>query len=109
MNRNNFEKKENQRRREAEGGQMSILGIQKLHELDGVKYEQAYLAEITKFKDASNGVSHNDIAGALIIFDAGRKDLLDKLHARLIHITSDVDEDTVFSDLEFSAVNEIAH
>ena len=103
MNRTNFEKKENQRRRKAEGGEMSIIGIIKLHELEGSAYEQAYLAEIAKFKDAGNGVTHNDVAGALILRDNGRSDLLKKLHARLIYVVTEVDEDTIFSDLEFSA------
>jgi hypothetical protein len=71
-----------------------------LHGLQGEAYEIVYMQEVEFFKDAQSGVDGNDIAGALILRDGGRFDLLRKLHNREIHFFG-VDEDSKFEDLEF--------
>ena len=79
----------------------AIFGKGKLHGLEGFDYEQAYLEEVSNFKDAALGVDGNDVAAALILKDEGRTDLLDRLHKREIHCVVSVDEESRFEDLQF--------
>jgi hypothetical protein len=73
----------------------------KLHELQGIEYERVYEVEVANFKHARQGVNGNDVAAALILKDEGQTDLLEKLYQRQIHVVTDVDEGTKFSDLVF--------
>jgi hypothetical protein len=73
----------------------------KLHQLEGLAYEEVYLAEVENFKDPEKGVNGDDVAAALILRDEGRADLLSRLHRREIHVVGEVDEDTRFEDLVF--------
>lgn len=72
-----------------------------MHELQGLAYEKVYEAEVGNFKNARRGVNGNDVTAALILKDAGRMDLLEKLHQREIHVVGEVDEDSTFADLVF--------
>jgi hypothetical protein len=78
-----------------------VTAVIQLHELEGSDYEDVYLQEVGNFKDAAHGVNGDDVAAALILRDAGRMDLLGRLHRREIHVVGRVDEDSTFQDLEF--------
>jgi hypothetical protein len=73
----------------------------KLHKLQGVTYEKAFMDEIENFKNAVNGVPASDVAVALLLKDGGRPDLLEKLYGREIHVVGSINEDTKIEDLKF--------
>lgn len=79
----------------------AVVGKGKLHGLEGFDYEQAYLEEVSNFKDAALGVSGDDVSAALILIDQGETNLLERLHRREIHCVVSVDEESRFEDLEF--------
>jgi hypothetical protein len=78
-----------------------------LHELTGSDYEVVFMHEVENFRDAGSGVAGDDVAAALICRDEGRLDLVGRLRRREIHVVGEVDEDTHFSDLEFSQANDV--
>jgi len=74
------------------------------HDLKGLQYEAAYMAEVENFQDAHRGVPGNDVAAALILRDHGRTELLQRLYRREITVISNVDEDTSVDDLVFQDI-----
>jgi hypothetical protein len=82
----------------------AVVGKGRLHGLEGFDYEQAYLEEVSNFKDAALRVDGNDIVAALILRDERQFELLRRLHQRKIHVVGQVDEDSKLEDLKFEPV-----
>ena len=76
----------------------------KLFQLEGEEFETAFLSECTFFINAEGGVQADQIMAAMLLRDAGKYDILEKLHNRKIKAIGLIDEDTEVQDLEFGVV-----
>jgi hypothetical protein len=69
---------------------------------DGLVFEQKYFQMLARFKNAEQGVSHNDIEAAMLLdlnFDNRVYDLL----ARKIRTVTEMDDEVGLEDLEFES------
>jgi hypothetical protein len=68
---------------------------------DGIVFERLYMKEIACFKNAHEGVRGDDGDAALLLREAGKMELVELLHQRVIRVVVSCREGTRWDELYF--------